>query len=138
MYAYIAGPLYNEGDRWFNEVLDAKAQEVGIHTYLPHRDLGIMSSVEDGPVLFKGDLEHLNRADIVIANLNGVTVDSGTAWELGYAYAHGKHIIGIHTDERIHVRYSDVNLMVLNSLNHLSHSIEEYVHYLRTYVQAHT
>lgn len=32
------------------------------------------------------------------AVLDGVDVDSGTAWEIGYAYARGKPIIGLRTD----------------------------------------
>ncbi|MBD3344120.1 MAG: hypothetical protein GF401_03555 [Chitinivibrionales bacterium] len=136
MYAYIAGPLYNEGDRWVNELLDSKAQNVGFTTYSPHRDLGIMSSVDDGPLLFKGDLDHLNRADVIIANLNGVTVDAGTSWEIGYAYARNKHIIGVHTDERVHVRHSVVNLMVLNSLDHFSQSIDDFTLYLQKHVRS--
>ncbi|MEZ4671168.1 MAG: nucleoside 2-deoxyribosyltransferase [Anaerolineae bacterium] len=36
---------------------------------------------------FVEDRDAIDRADIVIANLNGITTDDGTAWELGYAYA---------------------------------------------------
>jgi nucleoside 2-deoxyribosyltransferase len=53
----------------------------------------------------------LNSSDIVVAVLDGVDVDSGTAWEIGYAYAKGKPVIGLRTDFRT---LSDgvVNLMV--------------------------
>ena len=35
---YVAGPLFDEGERWFQERLDALAVECGYETFLPHRD----------------------------------------------------------------------------------------------------
>lgn len=117
MYAYIAGPLYNESDRWFDEIIDQHVQDAGIPTFLPHRDAGIMTSINDRERIFRDDLSHLEKATLIVANLNGVATDVGTAWEIGYAYARGKFIIGVHTDQRVHVRHAEVNLMVLQSLN---------------------
>lgn len=53
----------------------------------------------------------MDNSDIVVAVLDGVDVDSGTAWEIGYAYAKEKPVIGLRTDFR---SLSDgvVNLMV--------------------------
>jgi nucleoside 2-deoxyribosyltransferase len=53
----------------------------------------------------------VDSSDIVVAVLDGVDVDSGTAWEIGYAYAKGKPVVGLRTDFR---DLSDgiVNLMV--------------------------
>ncbi|MCL2141357.1 MAG: nucleoside 2-deoxyribosyltransferase [Methanimicrococcus sp.] len=48
--------------------------------------------------------------------LDGTDVDSGTAWELGYAYAENKPIIGIRTDFRIHMPNEKVNLMIQETL----------------------
>ena len=76
-----------------------------------------MISEDESSVIFNGDLENLKKSNIIIANLNGITIDPGTAWEIGYGYAKNKKIIGIHSDERIHVKCSPVNLMVLNSLD---------------------
>ncbi len=45
--------------------------------------------------------EHLRKSDAVLAVLDGVDVDSGTASEIGYAYGLGSKIInGIRTDFR--------------------------------------
>ena len=134
MYAYIAGPLYNDGERWFDELIEHCACENMLSTYLPHRDLGILSCPEDSAYIFTGDLEHLQKADVVIANLNGMTTDAGTAWEIGYAYARGKHIIGVYTDERMHVKNSEINLMIANSLHILVKSLQELDKYLQKYV----
>lgn len=42
----------------------------------------------------------LDECDMVIAILDGVDVDSGTAAEIGYAHAKGKFIMGLRTDMR--------------------------------------
>lgn len=42
----------------------------------------------------------IRSADLVIAVLDGVDVDSGTASEVGFAYALGKRIVGLRTDFR--------------------------------------
>lgn len=43
----------------------------------------------------------IEAADGVVAILDGVDVDSGTAAEVGYAYALGKRIYGLRTDFRL-------------------------------------
>jgi len=45
--------------------------------------------------------ELIQSADAVFAILDGVDVDSGTASEIGYAYAHGKLVIGYRGDFRL-------------------------------------
>ena len=47
--------------------------------------------------IFLANVELINQADIVVANLNpfrGKEADSGTVWECGYAYGLGKEVIG--------------------------------------------
>ena len=43
----------------------------------------------------------IDRADAVVAVLDGVDVDSGTAAEIGYAFARGKRIVGYRGDFRL-------------------------------------
>jgi nucleoside 2-deoxyribosyltransferase len=45
--------------------------------------------------------DHIDSSDIVLAVLDGVDVDSGTAAEIGYAYARKKLIIGYRGDFRL-------------------------------------
>ncbi len=137
MRAYIAGPLFNEGERWFDEQIEACAAEAGLTTFLPHRDGKEL--IKDNPTIetiFKVDVQAIDDATIVIANLNGVEVDDGTAWELGYAYARGKHLVGIYTDMRLSFTNQVVNLMIECSLNKLVRSLAELEAYLQVYVQA--
>jgi nucleoside 2-deoxyribosyltransferase len=51
--------------------------------------------------LGKGNEERIRDSDGVVAVLDGVDVDSGTAAEVGFAYALGKRIYGLRTDFRL-------------------------------------
>lgn len=51
--------------------------------------------------LGRANTESIDRADGVFAVLDGVDVDSGTAAEIGYAFARGKHVCGLRTDIRL-------------------------------------
>lgn len=48
-----------------------------------------------------GNEERIRASDAVIAVLDGVDVDSGTAAEVGFAYALGLRIYGLRTDFRL-------------------------------------
>lgn len=51
--------------------------------------------------IFNGNVKMIQDCDIVLANLNpfrGSEPDSGTSWEIGYAFALGKKIIGYMND----------------------------------------
>ena len=97
MLAYIAGPLFNEKEREFLEDINGICRAIGMSTYLPSQDEGLLSKDNDDEV-FQMDIKALNKADIVVASLNGTYVDSGTAFELGYGFAKGKKLFGLHTD----------------------------------------
>jgi len=43
----------------------------------------------------------IDAADAVFGVLDGVDVDSGTAAEIGYAFARGKYVAGLRTDFRL-------------------------------------
>lgn len=51
--------------------------------------------------LGRSNAASIDAADAVVAILDGVDVDSGTASEIGYAFARGKHIEGLRTDWRL-------------------------------------
>jgi len=132
-HAYIAGPLFNEGERWFDEQIDQIARDAGFTTFMPHRDgkeTASIRSPERIERIFAEDVAAIDEADVIIANLNGITTDDGTAWELGYAYAKGKHLVGVYTDWRLQFEHQTVNLMIQCSLHKLVRSLDE----LRTYL----
>ena len=131
MLAYIAGPLFNEKEREFLEEINSVCRAIGISTYLPSQDGGLLSK-DNNDEVFQMDIKALNKADIVVASLNGVDVDSGTAFELGYAFAKGKKLFGLHTDFRTFSPISEVNLMMLKSCV-ICHSLQELDTALREY-----
>lgn len=103
---YIAGPLFSEHERNFLvEIVEklAKVLKLDAHRdfFLPHRDVRkVGDHGERREKVFSSDLKFLDEVKVVVALLDGPDVDSGTAVELGYAFAQNKEIIGLLTDWR--------------------------------------
>ena len=134
-YVYMAGPLFDEGERWWAERLDAMVRRAGFDTFLPHRD-NPPKNDDNIRAIFDNDRAAIDRCDLVVANLNGLTTDDGTAWEMGYAFALQRPIIGIHTDWRTRFAHETVNLMLECSLTRLVRSETELVEALGSWVQS--
>ena len=122
--AYVAGPLFDEGERWWIERLDALVAACGFETFLPHRD-NPDKTADNVREIYLNDRSAIDRADLVVASLNGLTTDDGTAWEIGYAVAKGIPVIGIHTDWRRRFADETVNLMIEQSIDRLVRSEDE-------------
>lgn len=125
LYIYIAGPLFDPGARWYLEQVDTLCRELGFRTYLPHRDGGIKSPTADFKAIFLADVRALAAVDLVVAVLNGPDIDSGTAWEMGVAYARGCPIIGLHEDIRIREAAKQMNIVVYYSADQVCASLAE-------------
>ena len=97
MKAYIAGALFSKGERIFLEEIAKICKEIGLETFLPHRDAGLGEDVEE---IFKKDFSGLDKCDILVAVLNGLELDSGTAWEIGYAYAKDIPVVALVEDKK--------------------------------------
>ena len=124
MKAYVAGPLFDEGERWWIEKVEQLVAQAGFETFLPHRDNPPKDEFNVRQI-FDNDKRGIDECDLVVASLNGLTTDDGTAWELGYAYATGKYLIGLHTDWRNRFEHQVVNLMLECSLHQLVRSLDE-------------
>ena len=103
--AYIAGPLFSEQDRRRLEDIERALKALGLVTYLPHRHGGDLGSAErrygskkTRRFLFDRDIRELQKADLVVALLDGPDVDSGTAFEVGYACRRGVPVFGLKSD----------------------------------------
>jgi nucleoside 2-deoxyribosyltransferase len=83
--------------------------------------------------IFANNVAGIDRASIVVASLNGVTTDDGTAWELGYAFASNTYIIGLHTDWRRRFDDEVVNLMLERSCDAMVHSLDELTTHLTSW-----
>jgi nucleoside 2-deoxyribosyltransferase len=120
---YLAGPLFSEPERSFNATL-ARELERTFSVYLPQRDgCLIVDLVEEFHIpwseaaaeVFERDIAAICNADLVIAILDGRSIDEGTAFELGYAFALRKECWGLKTDPRTLLKYGD-NPMILGAL----------------------
>jgi nucleoside 2-deoxyribosyltransferase len=94
-------------ERNFNASV-ARQLEEHIDLFLPQRDGGLlMRHVKEGmspdraaQVIFETDLTAMETADLLIAVLDGSTIDEGVAFETGYMFALGKVCVGLQTDVR--------------------------------------
>lgn len=129
---YVAGPLFDDGERWWIERVEQTVATAGFATFLPHRD-NPDKTVDNVAEIFTNDKNGIDRCEIVVASLNGLTTDDGTAWELGYAFATGKHMIGLHTDWRRRFDNEVVNLMIECSLHEMVHSLDDLTASLTTW-----
>lgn len=125
---YLAGALFSEAERDFNKKLQRMMLDLGFDVFLPQEDAEDNKDQRidrNQSSIFNNCFSGLQKSDMVVTVLDGVDVDSGTAWELGYAYAQGKKIVGIRTDFRIQTPDERVNLMIQETLNEFVDSVEE-------------
>ena len=122
MKAYIAGRLWEKNSRYKLEKINALCEELGIDTFLPHRDVGIFKG-DNTRFFFNGDSKAIDKCNVMIAILDWKYIGSGTAWEIGYAYAKKIPVIGIIEDIKSTYEPERVCVMVFNSVD-LVDSIE--------------
>ncbi len=113
---YVAGPLFTQAEREYNEQLATLCESHGYRTFLPQRDGGLLKDDVAAQQIFEMDKKNIEDAHLIVANLDGADVDSGTAWEIGYAIAQGKKVIGIRTDFRTLTSIARINPMIEQSV----------------------
>lgn len=119
MQIYLASPLgFSEvGRNFYYTLLVPKIEILGFKVLDPWRltDESKVNAVKNLPYGAKkraawrqlnaeigsNNRAAIDRCDIVFAVLDGVDVDSGTAAEIGYAYARDKPILGYRGDFRL-------------------------------------
>jgi len=114
---YLAAPLFSDAERHYNESISTLLRNHYFDVYLP-QEAGDDSASRKNQVqkqLFRGNKKALEESDILVAVIDGADADSGTAWEMGYAYARGKPVIAIRTDFRRAGDHERVNLMLEQS-----------------------
>jgi nucleoside 2-deoxyribosyltransferase len=111
---YLAGPLFTSAERDWNERLAGGLKKQGFDVILPQEEASrhISSAGIDFAGIFATCLEGIRSANVVVAIFDGVDVDSGTAFECGYAYSRGVPIIGVRTDLRSGGEERGVNAML--------------------------
>ena len=92
---YIAGPFFTDEERTFLKIVIETVKEtfpneelfIPMEHFIPNGEN--LSNNEWAEAVFKMDVEALNKCDRVVAAYLGLRSDTGTAWEIGYAYAKG-------------------------------------------------
>lgn len=102
---YFASPLFTDMERDYNkkavDFLRNKMKD-SLDIYLPQENDAIndKSGYADSQMIAIADTKELLESDLLIAVLDGSTIDVGVASEIGIAYQAGIDIIGIYTDSR--------------------------------------
>ena len=130
MRVYLAAPLFSQHERrWNRELAGLLAQHINekisksidksikertgdVEIVLPQdfRDRGRYNDRRRLQVLFDKCTEAVRACDVIVAVLDGPDVDSGVAFEMGYAHALGVPVVGLRTDFR-QLQERGVNLM---------------------------
>ena len=97
MKIYLAGPLFSFAERDFNARLTAILRNKGHEVWLPQESEQESMTPKE---IFEKDVEGIDWAEAVVANMDGADPDSGTCWECGYAYRK-KYVIVFRTDFRV-------------------------------------
>lgn len=114
---YLAAPLFSAAERSYNAGIASLLAKNCFSVHLP-QDAGDDTAArgkQEHERLFCSNLAALENSDIVVAVIDGADADSGTSWEMGYAFAQGKKIIAIRTDFRQVGIDEQVNLMLEQS-----------------------
>ncbi|MFM2105334.1 MAG: hypothetical protein RL338_366 [Chloroflexota bacterium] len=113
MRIYFAGPLFTSAEREWNERLRDRLVAAGHEVFLPQEQEFDATTPQQ---TFESDVRHVDWSEALVAIMDGEDPDSGTCWEVGYAYAKGKPIVMIRTDFRSWGEPGDpYNLMLTRS-----------------------
>jgi nucleoside 2-deoxyribosyltransferase len=131
MKIYFANGLFSQADYEFNAhiVAELRAQIPAVEIYLPQENAAIndKQAYADSKMIAQADTNELLSADLVVAVLDGITIDAGVASEIGVAYAREIPIVGLYTDSR---QQGATNQQKLSALQQIA---ENQFHYLNLY-----
>lgn len=97
MRTYLAGPFFTAAEHDWNAALAAALRGAGHEVFLPQEQ----EPGKDAAGIFATDVGGIDWADGIVAIMDGADPDSGTSWEVGYAYGK-KPIVLVRTDMRRH------------------------------------
>ena len=120
---YFAGPLFTPYERSFIDECAAALRADGFEVFVPHEHELATSVDVTAAWIFAKDRQGLERADAMLAILDGPSVDDGTACEIGMFHAlmqldpSRKGIVGLLTDIRgMRGESTGINLFVQGAI----------------------
>jgi nucleoside 2-deoxyribosyltransferase len=128
---FLAAPLFNEAEREFNSKIAKKLRENRFEVWLAQEAHFIeQGTYEEKKMIYEDDILALKTSDAVVAVLDGAEVDTGVAYEMGYAKALGKPILGLKTDYRTFSGIEEVNLMLEVPLIKICKNLDDIIDFL--------
>lgn len=123
---YIAGPFFTDKERAFLKNLIRSVKKmfpneelfIPMEHFIPNGEN--LSNNEWAEAVFKMDVEALNKCNHIIAAYSGLYSDTGTAWEIGYAYAKG---IPVDLIIPLEVLKEEMSIMLIQSSNSIFKTI---------------
>ena len=131
MNIYFAAPMFAKSDLVYNAYLAEKIRqhypEVAI--YLPQENEAIndKTAYADSQMIALADTEKVLASQLMIALLDGISIDAGVASEIGVAYAKGIPVLALYTDTRQQGGQHPKKLAALEQVG------ENQFHYLNLY-----
>lgn len=102
MKVYLASPFFNERELKVLAEVEEILESRGLNVFKPKDNQFDKLKAGTSPwslATFNNDKKFIDWADIVVAVYHGNYSDSGTAWEVGYAYGTQKPVVVVHVGE---------------------------------------
>lgn len=125
---YFASPLFSDMERRYNDYLvgNIRKKYPNEQIYVPQEqgDINDKESYADSMMIAKYDTDALLNSKLVVAVLDGASIDVGVASEIGVAYQAGIPVLGLFTDSR---QQGATNKQKITALNDVAESQFPYV-----------
>lgn len=139
---YIAAPLFSDAEKSINDAMCAVVEQY-CNVFLPQRDGSLLPDLIRRGMnvdaayahVFQCDVDAIRRADVLIINLDGRTVDEGAAFELGLAFASNKTCVGYRSDVRTLLEWG-LNPMIISPLSCIVRDLAELDGWCSSYISA--
>lgn len=136
MQIFVAAPFFNDAERDFNARLALELRQHDYTVWLAQETPFITTgSRRERHQIYQQDIAALENSDLLVAVLHGPDVDAGTAFEVGYAIARHKPVVGFKTDYRTFSRLEEVNLMLEAPMTKICRTLPGLLAYLATLSQ---
>ncbi|MBA1393886.1 nucleoside 2-deoxyribosyltransferase [Lactobacillus sp. XV13L] len=131
MKIYFANALFSQAEINYNAHLAGQIRQLdaSIDLYLPQENDAIndKQAYADSKMIARADTAKLLASDLMVAILDGNSIDNGVASEIGVAYAKHIPVVGLYTDTR---QQGSDNKKKLQALGQIA---ENQFHYLNLY-----